>query len=201
MMQKSKFNVINAVPDVPGLPYIGVTRACVRASTVDMGVSGISGTPRKSAVLALDLGTTTGWAMRLADGAIVSGTVSFRPGRYEGGGMRFLRFRSWLEEMLHSAPGLATVHFEEVRRHVGTDAAHIYGGFLAHLAAWCEMKMIPYQGVSVGTIKRHATGKGNADKQAVIAAVKSRGFAPTDDNEADAIAILLWAIETEGGVR
>ncbi len=201
MMQKSKFNVINAVPDVPGLPYIGVTRACVRASTVDMGVSGISGTPRKSAVLALDLGTTTGWAMQLADGAIVSGTVSFRPGRYEGGGMRFLRFRSWLEEMLRSAPGLATVHFEEVRRHVGTDAAHIYGGFLAHLAAWCEMKMIPYQGVSVGTIKRHATGKGNADKQAVIAAMKSRGFAPTDDNEADAIAILLWAIETEGGVR
>ncbi len=201
MLQKSKFNVINAVPDVPGLPYIGVTRACVRASTVDMGVSGISGTPRKSAVLALDLGTTTGWAMQLTDGAIVSGTVSFRPGRYEGGGMRFLRFRSWLEEMLRSAPSLATEHFEEVRRHVGTDAAHIYGGFLAHLAAWCEMKMIPYQGVSVGTIKRHATGKGNADKQAVIAAIKSRGFAPTDDNEADAIAILLWAIETEGGVR
>jgi Holliday junction resolvasome RuvABC endonuclease subunit len=151
--------------------------------------------------LALDLGTTTGWAMQLADGAIVSGTVSFRPGRYEGGGMRFLRFRSWLEEMLRSAPGLATVHFEEVRRHVGTDAAHIYGGFLAHLTAWCEMKLIPYQGVSVGAIKRHATGKGNADKQAVIAAIKSRGFTPADDNEADAIAILLWAIETEGGMR
>jgi hypothetical protein len=201
MMQKSKFNVINAVPDVPGLPYIGVTRACVRASTVDMGISGISGTPRKTALLALDLGTTTGWAMQLADGAIVSGTVSFRPGRFEGGGMRFLRFRNWLEEMLRSAPGLATVHFEEVRRHVGTDAAHIYGGFLAHLAAWCEMKIIPYQGVSVGTIKRHATGKGNADKQAVIAAIRSRGFTPADDNEADAIAILLWAIETEGGVR
>jgi Holliday junction resolvasome RuvABC endonuclease subunit len=156
---------------------------------------------RAKEILALDLGTTTGWAMQLTDGAIVSGTVSFRPGRYEGGGMRFLRFRSWLEEMLRSAPGLATVHFEEVRRHVGTDSAHIYGGFLAHLAAWCEMKMIPYQGVSVGTIKRHATGKGNADKQAVIAAIKSRGFAPTDDNEADAIAILLWAIETEGGVQ
>ncbi len=201
MMQKSKFNVINAVPDVPGLPYIGVTRACVRASTVDMGISGISGTPRKTALLALDLGTTTGWAMQLADGSIVSGTFSFRPGRYEGGGLRFLRFRSWLEEMLRSAPGLATVHFEEVRRHVGTDAAHIYGGFLAHLAAWCEMKIIPYQGVSVGTIKRHATGKGNADKQAVVAAIKSRGFAPIDDNEADAIALLLWAIETEGGVR
>ena len=36
---------------------------------------------------------------------------------------------------------------------------------------------------------------------AVIAAVQARGFSPADDNEADAIAILLWAIETGGGVR
>ena len=44
-------------------------------------------------------------------------------------------------------------------------------------------------------------GKGNADKAAVIAAVRERGFSPADDNEADAIAILLWAIETRGGTR
>ena len=43
-------------------------------------------------------------------------------------------------------------------------------------------------------------GKGNADKQAVIAAICERGFEPEDDNEADAIAILLWAIETRGGM-
>ena len=35
----------------------------------------------------------------------------------------------------------------------------------------------------------------------VIAAVRARGFHPTDDNEADAIALLLWAIETAGGSR
>ena len=50
----------------------------------------------------------------------------------------------------------------------------------------------------VGTIKRFIAGKGNADKDAVIAAVRARGFAPADDNEADALAILLWAIETAG---
>ena len=44
------------------------------------------------------------------------------------------------------------------------------------------------------------TGKGNANKDAMIAAARARGFTPTDDNEADAIAILLWAIETGGGV-
>jgi hypothetical protein len=35
----------------------------------------------------------------------------------------------------------------------------------------------------------------------MIAAARNRGFNPTDDNEADAIAILLWAIDTHGGVR
>ena len=53
----------------------------------------------------------------------------------------------------------------------------------------------------MGTIKLHVTGKGNADKQAMMAAVRARGFRPADDNEADALAILLWALDTRGGVR
>ncbi len=91
--------------------------------------------------------------------------------------------------------------FEEVRRHVGTDAAHVYGGLLATLTSWAETAGVAYQGVPVGTIKRHATGKGNANKDAMMAAARARGFSPADDNEADAIAILLWALETRGGVQ
>ena len=155
----------------------------------------------RSAVLALDLGTTTGWAMQPVGGRIESSTVSFRPSRYDGGGMRYLRFRGWLNGMARDAAGLAAIYFEEVRRHAGTDAAHLYGGFLATLTSWCEQQGIAYQGVPVGTIKRFMTGKGNADKAAIIAAVRAQGFAPADDNEADAIAILLWSIETDGGAR
>ncbi|HIJ83048.1 MAG: plasmid and phage replicative helicase / plasmid and phage DNA primase [Magnetococcales bacterium] len=43
-------------------------------------------------------------------------------------------------------------------------------------------------------IKRHATGKGNANKTAMIAAMQAKGYHPGDDNEADALAILHWAI-------
>ena len=43
--------------------------------------------------------------------------------------------------------------------------------------------------------------KGNADKAAMIAAARARGFSPADDNEADAIAILFWALETKGGLQ
>ena len=53
----------------------------------------------RPAVLALDLGTTTGWALRGPDGGITSGTITFRPSRFEGGGMRYLRFRGWLGEL------------------------------------------------------------------------------------------------------
>lgn len=148
-------------------------------------------------VLALDLGTATGWAMKTPDGNIVSGTQSFRPGRFEGGGMRYLRFRRWLEELHTGAGPIGEIHFEEVRRHAGVDASHAYGGFLATLTAWCEHQQIPYSGVPVATIKKHATGKGNADKAAVIAAVRSLGHDPKDDNEADALALLDWTRNAE----
>lgn len=145
--------------------------------------------------LALDLGTSTGWALRTADGRTVSGTESFKPGRFEGGGMRYLRFRRWLTELKATTEGLEAVYFEEVRRHIGVDAAHAYGGFLATLTAWCEHHQIPYSGVPVGTIKKHATGKGNAGKDQMIAAMRVLGHEPGDDNEADALALLSFARE------
>ena len=151
-------------------------------------------------ILALDLGTTTGWALRGHDGLITSGTASFKPGRYDGGGMRYLRFTNWLTELDRLSGPIEAIYFEEVRRHVGTDAAHVHGGLLAVLTSWAELRGVPYQGVAVGTIKKYATGRGNANKDAMIDAARARGFSPADDNEADAIAILLWAIETWGGV-
>ena len=113
--------------------------------------------------------------------------------------MRYLRFHGWLREMRDLAGPIDWIVFEEVRRHIGTDAAHVFGGLLATLTSWAEMNSIPYEGVPVGTIKRFATGKGNADKAAVITAMQARGFHPADDNEADALALLLWATSTTGG--
>lgn len=180
----------------------GPTRARARVEGVtDGSFRSFRTRLKQSVILALDLGTTTGWAMALPDGGIVSGTVSFRPSRYDGGGMRYLRFRAWLQGISDDTPSIAAIHFEEVRRHLSTDAAHVHGGLLATMTAWCEEQAVAYQGVPVGTIKRFIAGKGNAHKAAVMSAVRERGYSPADDNEADAIAILLWALETRGGVR
>lgn len=141
-------------------------------------------------LLALDLGTKAGWATS-SDGGINSGVQSFANDRFSGGGMRYLKFEKWLESM----PTPSQVVFEEVRRHRGTDAAHVYGGLLAVLTKWCEANNIPYQGVPVGTIKKSFTGNGSAGKNLMISECIKRGFKPADDNEADAIAILHYWIE------
>ena len=152
-------------------------------------------------ILALDLGTKTGWAISLENKQINSGTIEFKPSRFEGGGMRYLRFKKWLEEINQLTNGVDRVYFEEVRRHIGVDAAHAYGGFLAYLTSWCEEKKIPYLGIPVKTIKKHITGNGNCKKDAVIEAVKKLGFNPVDDNEADALALLDLVIKKhEGGL-
>ena len=179
----------------------GSTLRAVRseARAISVPVAALAaGDPPGSAVLALDLGQRTGWAVRNTDGALASGTVEFKPSRWEGGGMVFLRFRAWLKEVDETAGGIGAVYFEEIRSHRGVAASHAYGGFLAHLTAWAEANKIPYRGVPVATIKRHITGKGNADKDAVIAAVRALGFDPRDDNEADALALLHWALRNGG---
>lgn len=137
-------------------------------------------------ILTLDLGKQTGWAI-FTDGVIQSGSKNFHGSRFSGGGMCFLSFSNWL----NSLKDISAVYFEEVRRHLGTDAAHCYGGFFAVLTAWCEEHRIPYEGVPVKTIKRFITGKGNASKSEVIEAIREKGFLPRDDNEADALALMF----------
>lgn len=143
-------------------------------------------------VLALDLGTKTGFAM-LTDGVIVSGTQDFKTSRYESTAMRFVRFGKFLST-LHENGGITQVVYEEVRRHKGVDAAHAYGGFMAHLLTFCEQREIPVEALSVGDIKRHWTGKGNASKDDMIAAAKRYGYDVKDDNEADALAMLHMTV-------
>lgn len=145
--------------------------------------------------LALDLGTSTGFALLHPTGVCISGTWNFQPKRHEDAGMRFVRFREQLD-VLKRDSGVTVIYFEEVRRHIGTTAAHVYGGFLAMLKAWCVDNAVSYQSVPVGEIKKFWTGKGNAKKDEMIAEARRRGYDPCDDNEADAIAILV--LKTEG---
>jgi Holliday junction resolvasome RuvABC endonuclease subunit len=146
--------------------------------------------PIEKAILALDPGLLTGYAVRMGS-AIMSGVWDLHGTRFEGAGMRFLRLRSHLE----SVEGISAIYFEEVHRHLGTAAAHCYGGMVATIMAFCEDKKIPYSGVPVQTVKKHATGKGNANKDRMVVSARMRWpdqFVENDD-QADALWILDYA--------
>ena len=100
--------------------------------------------------------------------------------------MRYLRLQHWLNE---TKPDL--VVYEEVRAHKGATAAQVYGGIIGVIGAFCESRDIPYTAIPVGTIKKHATGKGNSNKAAMIDAAKAKwGDTVTAHDQADALWIL-----------
>ena len=63
------------------------------------------------------------------------------------------------------------------------------------LASVSYQQNIPCISFSVQAIKKFMTGKGNANKDEIITAVKHKGFNPETDDEADAIAIMLLALD------
>ena len=90
--------------------------------------------------------------------------------------MRYLRFKHWLTEMKQCADGIDAVFMEEVRRHAGWMRRTPMVAS-SHTHRMVRTSQHPYQGVPVGTIKKHATGKGNASKDEMIASVRELGHA------------------------
>lgn len=152
-------------------------------------------------ILALDLGTHCGWSLSRG-GVLTYGTKNFAAKKGDGPGQRWLKFRAMLANHFNAAGELHAVYFEDVKRH-GPDqviAAHVYGGFLAHLEAWCDVQRVRMVGLGVGAVKKAWTGNGSAKKPMMVAEARRRGFkvAEEEDDTADALAILHLALEMEG---
>lgn len=150
----------------------------------------------KIVVLALDLGTKTGWALYSNDKILSSvEDFSLKTSEKNKQGKRFEKFEEFVN-LMHKTHNINYVFFEKVmQHHKSRAAAAIYSGFWAILINYCEKNNIAYEGVPVGTIKLFIAGKGNASKEDVINSVRNKGFTDIkDDNEADALALLLYAI-------
>lgn len=146
-------------------------------------------------VLALDLGKKVGWAAN-TPGSRTSGVEDFSKRWSESAGMCMLRFKNWLERIV-SMTEATEIHYELVQGYRSGAAARVWSGFWSHLLSWCEESAIPCSGVPVATIKRHATGKGNANKPAMIDAAIAKGWIPADDNEADAQHLLDYVLSNK----
>lgn len=146
-------------------------------------------------ILALDLATKCGYA--LGDGAkrkAKYGTMDFHNAKFDGAGARFVKFGSWLTNTIVDN-NVSLVVYEGVRSHSAVDAAHVYGGWLAILQSVCEELNVPYTAFGVTEIKKHWTGKGNANKEKMIQTARDLGYDPPDDNAADALAVYHMALD------
>jgi len=141
--------------------------------------------------MGLDLGTTFGYAF--SEGRHGSFQLKKKP--KEPVGVRYTGFSVWLQSI---APDVHTIYYEDVKNHVGILASHMYGGYLAVLQMFAYRHNIELIPIGVGTVKKFATGKGNASKEEMIAAAVQLGYSPNDDNEADAIHILRCGMAQKG---
>ena len=152
--------------------------------------------PNTSArVLALDLATTTGFAL-IGSGIITSGSQYFGTKVKKGqphppAGLQFAQFENWLKNHLRDDKPLE-IAYEEVFRWMSSSAAHVFCGLRAIMLKEALRAGIPCFAYSPTTIKKDFTGAGNAKKEVMIATALMRwpGLDYTDDNEIDSIAIL-----------
>lgn len=138
-------------------------------------------------ILALDMATKTGWAH--SDGG--SGVKDFRSAKDLTD--KLIAFRVWLDSLLIMRPTDVIVY----------EAAHFRGGAATRQAVGfetCVRLAARYMEIKcdtchTATLKKHATGKGNATKDDMLVAAMQQH--PTvrllDDNHVDALWLLHWA--------
>lgn len=147
-------------------------------------------------ILALDPATNCGWAHSSGP----SGTWDLSVRRDESGGMKLIRLISKLDELWCFGEGFQLLVYEAARH-----AMPKMQGALVHQAEmqgciklWCEGKSpkVEYRGYSPTEIKKHATGKGNASKDMMVATAMAKWpLKCRDDNEADALWLLDLAMK------
>lgn len=140
---------------------------------------------KKIKILALDPAEKFGWAISIE----LYGTWDFKLKRDESFGMKLLRFKAKLTEVIETEV-VDVVVYERVSG-IHANAIISQSKYIALIETLCTEMNIPHRAYSAPEIKKHATGKGNAKKDAMIEAAQIKfGYMGKDDNEADALWLL-----------
>lgn len=142
-------------------------------------------------ILALDIATKTGWKTSTA-----SGVWDLKPNRGESEGMRLVRFKSKVKEMIQME-SISLISYERPAGQFKSSimVASEMVGVLKELCIELGIDLACY---SSKEIKKFATGNGNAKKTLMIEKAIQLGFNPKDDNEADAIHLYNLTVQDVG---
>lgn len=147
------------------------------------------------AILALDLATVTGWALRRDDGELCSGVWGLGPGHgrpYQHRGLNLW----WYMTSVHQAWGLTRVVQEAPFIHWRHPKGAMVGiGLMFACQMFCDLKGLGWLSVTPSELKKHAVGKGNAKKDVMLKAAWEQwpGQNVVDHNQGDALWVLDWA--------
>jgi len=151
-------------------------------------------------ILALDLGSKTGWAF-VSSIVKQSDVEDFTPGPRESKGMRFVRFHAWINEILDKLKPDMVIY--EMPHNRGGYATQVLNGMVAYIFEECLKREIEYEPVHSRTLKKYAMGSGRASKEDMIREAEKRFDKPNlTSDEADALWLLDYGnkkLNKEGG--
>lgn len=138
-------------------------------------------------VLALDLSSRIGWCC---------GPPGEKPGfghhqlpkTGDDIGWFAVAYEDWLREMIESRyPDLIVFESPILPRQTSIMTVRKLSGLTFETERFCSRSQIPCREIQIQKIKMFVTGKGNADKDMMVAGVKRMGFNVACHDEADAI--------------
>ena len=156
-------------------------------------------------VLGIDIGTQMGWVLydSTSDRILGIGAIDLSPKRWEGAGMRPFMMRQFIKKAFtEMEPDV--VCYENVNRHRGVIAAHVFGELRGVLLEECEIAepKMPVTAIRVTEWKKASIGRGNAAKDDVLLWAQKRDDFPnllTSFDAADALGIAYGFSELQLG--
>lgn len=137
-------------------------------------------------ILAIDPATLSGWAVSQKE----FGLWNLSRKRDESWGMSLIKFRTHIKQCLKEHPAIELIAYERVTG-INANAVMTHSKLIGVIEIICVENNLQHVGYSAGTIKKFATGMGNAKKPEMIAAAKKLyGYDGGDDNVADALHLL-----------
>lgn len=152
-------------------------------------------------ILGIDPGSVCGWALLDTERpeAVISGVWILTPPRGCSPGVRYLRLRSRLFDVLEAEKRVDLIAVEAAH-HRGGAATEYAIGVVTHCQAWAAENGADLLQVRAAHVKQLATGKGNASKEEILRSAVSRwpGYTFYSDDEADARFIAFTAMQEVG---
>lgn len=146
--------------------------------------------------LGLDLSlTSTGWATWNDDGTFETGTI--RTAASEPMGHRLNTIATQVLRMVLDYPALVVIEDQVMRSQAAALSGQVHGA--VNLALYRLVSCPPVVRLPPATLKKLATGKGNADKMAMLAAAAARlGYLGHQGDEVDALWLAVAGAHLAG---